>query len=68
MENAMGTTVSEFLTRKQAAELLTVSVSTLDSMLRAGRVQSIRLSKRRVVVPRQAIETLATKEMTNASS
>ncbi len=46
------------LSRSEVAGVLGVSLGTLDSMLRAGRLPAIRISHRRVVVPLAAVEAL----------
>ena len=43
-------------TRQDLKELLGCSMATVDNLIRSGKLRSIRLSPRRVVVPASALE------------
>jgi excisionase family DNA binding protein len=45
-------------TRAEAAEVLGVSLGTLDYMLKAGQLKSIRIGKRLIMIPRAEIDGL----------
>jgi excisionase family DNA binding protein len=53
-------------TRIEAAEALGVSLGTLDYMLKAGQLKSIRISKRLLIIPRAEIDSLLSKAGTKA--
>lgn len=55
-------TANVILSRRQAAQALTICERTLDRLIAAGRVRTVKLSVRRVGVPRSEIERLAAGE------
>jgi excisionase family DNA binding protein len=49
----------DFLTIRQAAELLQVSRTTVAAMIAAGQLKAVRLGPRQTRIPRTAIDSLA---------
>lgn len=49
-------TVPKLYTRKELKDVLGCSMSTVDSLIRSGRLRSIRISPRRIIVPASALE------------
>ncbi len=47
------------LTKKQSAALLNISVGMLDKLTRQGRIEPVRLSKKKVLFRRDDVERLA---------
>lgn len=50
----------EFMTKREACERLRISEQTLDRLFAAGRLRRIRVSDRRVVIPREDVDRLLT--------
>ena len=48
----------EYLTRREACNLLRLSEQTLDRLLASGRLRRVRVSERRVLIPREDVERL----------
>lgn len=46
----------EVFSRQEVKDALGCSIATVDALIRSGRLKAIRLSPRRIVVTRQALE------------
>lgn len=46
----------EIFSRRDVKDTLGCSIATVDALIRSGRLKAIRLSPRRIVVTRQALE------------
>ena len=46
----------EVFSRQEVKDVLGGSIATVDSLIRSGRLKAIRLSPRRIVISRQALE------------
>ena len=46
----------EVFSRQEVKDVLGCSIATVDALIRSGRLKAIRLSPRRVVISRQALE------------
>ena len=46
----------EVYSRQEVKEVLGCSIAVVDSLIRSGRLKAIRLSPRRIVISRQALE------------
>lgn len=48
--------MKDVLSRKEVKEALGCSLPTVDALIHSGRLKAIRLSPRRIIVTRQALE------------
>lgn len=48
-----------FYTRQEAAEVLRISLKTLDQIINRKLVRAIRLGRRRILIPAQELERIA---------
>lgn len=46
----------EVYSRQEVKDVLGCSIAVVDSLIRSGRLKAIRLSPRRIVISRQALE------------
>ena len=46
----------EVYSRQEVMDVLGCSIAVVDSLIRSGRLKAIRLSPRRIVISRQALE------------
>ncbi len=46
----------EVFSRQEVKDVLGCSIATVDALIRSGRLKAIRLSPRRIVISRQALE------------
>lgn len=46
----------EVFSRQEVKDVLGCSIATVDALIRSGRLKAIRLSPRRIVIARQALE------------
>lgn len=46
----------EVYSRQEVKDVLECSIAVVDSLIRSGRLKAIRLSPRRIVISRQALE------------
>lgn len=47
----------EVFSRQEVKDVLGCSIATVDALIRSGRLKAIRLSPRRIVISRQALES-----------
>ena len=46
----------QIFSRQEIKDVLGCSIATVDALIRSGRLKAIRLSPRRIVISRQALE------------
>lgn len=46
----------QIFSRQEVKDVLGCSIATVDALIRSGRLKAIRLSPRRIVISRQALE------------
>lgn len=46
---------SETYNRREAAQAINVSLPTLDKLIRDGRLRTIRIGQRRIIIPKAAV-------------
>ena len=46
----------QVFSRQEVKDVLGCSIATVDALIRSGRLKAIRLSPRRIVISRQALE------------
>ena len=56
----------EVFSRQEVKDVLGCSISTVDSLIRSGRLKAIRLSPRRIVISRQALEAFLQEDAQHA--
>ena len=47
----------QIFSRQEVKDVLGCSIATVDALIRSGRLKAIRLSPRRIVISRQALES-----------
>ena len=54
-------------TRREAAQVLGVALSTIDRLIRQNEIIALRISPRRIVIPKKALESWVDSHFTNHS-
>ena len=55
-KRGLGMDNKEVFSRQEVKDALGCSIATVDALIRSGRLKAIRLSPRRIIVTRQALE------------
>lgn len=56
----------EVFSRQEVKDVLGCSITTVDALIRSGRLKAIRLSPRRIVIARQALEAFLQEDAQHA--